>query len=428
VQHDKSRPRPFRAWPDEAEPLLHIVVVIDHAKVNGGQVKVALDSAKGLARRGHRVALFSAVGPVDPSLAEAGVEVVCLGQPDVFAATSNVAFAAQAIWNRPAARALRELLAPLDRDDAIVHVHGWAKALSPSIGRAIARAGVAAVYTMHEYFLVCPNGSFYDHPAAAVCHRAPMSLACIGRNCDARRSYTRKILRVARHVALDHVSGMKQAVRHVITLSDMMGPMVRRHLPKSTVLHRVDNPVDLVDPGPKPAGPVSADFLFVGRLSAEKGVHLFLEAAQLLGVRAVVVGDGPARDELSARFPDAVMLGWKGPRVVAALMRAARALVFPSVWYEGQPLTVQEALAMGTPVIVSDVCAGREAVTHGVNGLWFRSNDVGSLAGAIERLGDDRTAARMASAAYAAYWAKPLTLDRHIDALTQVYADALAGG
>jgi glycosyltransferase involved in cell wall biosynthesis len=106
-------------------------------------------------------------------------------------------------------------------------------------------------------------------------------------------------------------------------------------------------------------------------------------------------------------------------------MRAARALVFPSVWYEGQPLTVYEALALGTPVIVSDVCAGREAVEDGVDGIWFSSADPRSLAAALVRLRDDATAARMSRRAYERYWANPLTLDRHLDAIEAVYGQAL---
>jgi len=403
---------------------VRIVVVIDHAHVNGGQVKVALDSAKGLARRGHDVTLFSVVGPVDAGLAEAGVKVVCLDQPDVHTAPSQLAFAAQTIWNRPAARALHELLLGLDRKDTLVHVHGFAKALSPSIGRAIASSRVAAVYTMHEFFLVCPNGGFYDYPARRICHRIPMSPGCIGHNCDAR-SYPRKLLRVVRQVGLDRFSGLKQAIRHYITISDLQHAVAKPFLPPGAIVHRVDNPIDVTDRGPR-AGAPPVDFLYVGRLSAEKGVEIFLDAARLAGLRPVIVGDGPAGPALRSRYPEARLLGWKSAAEVQALMREARALVFPSVWYEGQPLTVYEALAVGTPVIVSDACAGREAVVDGTNGLWFRSGDPVNLAAALARLSDDRTACAMAAAAHARYWARPLTLDRHLDELTRVYKQALA--
>ncbi len=56
---------------------LVIVICADHAYVNGGQAKVALDSALGLADSGARVLFFAACGPVDPRLAAAGIETVC---------------------------------------------------------------------------------------------------------------------------------------------------------------------------------------------------------------------------------------------------------------------------------------------------------------------------------------------------------------
>ncbi|KQP33946.1 glycosyl transferase family 1 [Methylobacterium sp. Leaf104] len=397
---------------------MHLVLVVDHAFINGGQAKVALDAGLGLRARGHSVTVFAAVGPADPRLEAAGIRVVCLGQDDVGTTKNKLAFAAQAIWNRPAARRLAMELRGLDPRDTVVHVHAFAKALSPSIGRSLAASGLPLLYTMHEFFLVCPNGGFYEYPADRICHRTPMSLGCLSTNCDAR-SYPRKLLRVVRHLGLEHVAGLKALFPHIVTLSALQERVVAPHLPDSTRFHRVDNPI-AVDEAPLHAGP-PGDFLFVGRISTEKGAPIFAEAARRAGVRPVFVGDGPARADLAARYPEAVMLGWRDPDGVQALMRQARALVFPSVWYEGQPLTVYEALACGAPVIVSDACAGREAVEDGETGFWFRSGEADSLAAHLVRLSDDGLAERMSRAAYERYWAAPLTPDAHLDRLTQVY-------
>ncbi len=400
---------------------MNVVIILDHAHINGGQAKVALDSALGLKARGHAVTVFAAVGPIDERLPAAGIEVVCLGQSDVHSTGNKLAFAAQVVWNTTAARALARLLSSLDPRHAIVHVHGWAKALSPSIGRALlAHPDVPVVYTMHEFFLVCPNGGFYDYPAEAVCHRTPMSLACVTRNCDSR-SYPRKVLRLARHAALQHWSGLPEVCRDVVTISDLQVEVSARYFAPGTRFHRVDNPIAVPNLGPKHPGDPLGDFVFVGRLSPEKGAGLFAAAARLAGIRPVFVGDGPSGDELRRLYPEALFLGWKSPDEVRDLMRAARALVFPSVWYEGQPLTVYEALAVGTPVIVSDVCAGREAVRDDETGLWFPSGNAEALAGRLRALADEATARRMSEAAHARYWAHPLTLDAHLDRLAEVY-------
>ena len=397
---------------------MHVFIVADHAFINGGQAKVALDSALGLVARGHRVTVFAAVGPADPRLEAAGIRVVCLNQDDITTARSKLAFAIQAIWNRAAARALATELARLDPREAIVHIHAFAKALSPAIGRALRASRLACLYTMHEFFLVCPNGGFYEYPAARICHRTPMSAACLTTNCDAQ-SYPRKLARVVRHAALDHVARLPDLFRHVITISDLQERVVAPHLPAGTQFHRVDNPIAVDEAPPHTGAP--GDFLFVGRISTEKGAPIFAEAARRAGIRPVFVGDGERAADLRTRYPEAVMLGWRDPAGVQALMRQARALVFPSVWYEGQPLTVYEALACGTPVIVSDACAGREAVEDGETGFWFRSGDPDALAAHLRRLQDDATADRMGRAAHARYWAAPLSRDAHLDRLTTVY-------
>ena len=402
---------------------MHVVLILDHAHVNGGQAKVAIESALGLRARGHEVTLFAAVGPADPCLAQAGVEVVCLGQDDAHSTAHPLAFAGRMVWNRAAAQALSLRLAACDPARTIVHLHGFAKALSPAIGPVLARSGLPLVYTLHEFFLVCPNGGFYDFPGEAICRRRPMSLSCVTTNCDSR-SYPHKLLRLARQAALDHLSGMRDLFPHVIAISALQQAVIAPHMPPETVFHRVDNPISAEDPGPRMRA--GGDFLFVGRLSPEKGAGLFAKAARAAGVRAVFVGDGPGAAELRARHPEATFLGWKPAAEIAALMRGARALVFPSVWYEGQPLTVYEALASGLPVIVSDACAGREAVVDEETGLWFPSRDVAALAERLRRLTDDAVALRLARAAYARYWAAPLSLERHLDAISEVYATVRA--
>lgn len=401
---------------------MHVVLVADHAYVNGGQAKVAIDAALGLAARGTRVTLFAACGPADPRLAAGGVRVVCLDQDDISTTRNKLAFAVQAIWNGAAARALGAELALCDPRDTVVHVHAFAKALSPSIGTALRRSGLPLVYTMHEFFLVCPNGGFYEYPAAAICRRTPMSASCLTTNCDAQ-SYPRKLARVVRHVGLERVARLPEIFRHVVTISELQQRVVAPLLPRTATFHRVDNPISVAQ-APVHAG-APGSFLFVGRISTEKGAPIFAEAARRAGVGAVFVGDGEQRAELAARYPEAAMLGWRDGAAVQALMREARALVFPSVWYEGQPLTVYEALACGTPVIVSDACAGREAVIDGETGFLFRSGDPDALAAHLRRLADDALAARMGRTAHARYWAAPLSLDAHLDRLAGVYDAAM---
>ena len=402
-----------------ADQPLTVVIIFDHASITGGQAKVAFDSAVGLKAQGHHPIVFAAAGPVSPKLVEAGVETVCLDQSDLVGNPSRAAAAVQGLWNVPAARALDALLARLPRDSTIVHVHGWAKALSPSIAGPIARSRLPAIYTIHEYFQFCPNGGFYNYQDHHVCTLTPLSAACWATNCDSR-NYARKLWRNVRLSMAKHIAGLPDVFSDYIAISRFQQSIVGPLVPPAARLHNVRNPISVVDLGPK-ARPATGDTLFVGRLSPEKGALLYAEASRRAGLAATFVGDGPVAGELAARYPEAKVHGWADPAGVQAAMRSARALVFPSLWYEGQPLTVLEAKALGVPVIVSDACAGREEVADGVTGLWFRSGDPDDLARALTALRDDETVAGMSRAAHAAYWSDPPTLDAHTRTILTIY-------
>ncbi|MCX7898684.1 MAG: glycosyltransferase family 4 protein, partial [Methylocystis sp.] len=393
------------------------------AYVSGGQAKGAIESALGLRADGARGVFFAACGPVDERLAQMGVATHCLGQHDILGNPSRLDAARQGVWNKEAARALGEVLEKLPRN-TIVHVHGWAKALSPSIAEPIRASGLPAVYTMHEYFLNCPNGGFYNFQKNEICHLKPMSAACWSTHCDSR-NYPFKLWRNARLFVAQRVARLAEVFSDIILLSDLQSDVLAPYLAESAQIHRVTNPVEGEALGQKD-DPAAGDFLFVGRLSPEKGVFLFAEAAPRAGVVPLFIGDGPIASELAERYPHARQLGWKSPSAVRAAMRGARALVFPSLWYETFGLTTLEAKALGTPVIVSDACAARESIEDGVTGLLFRSGDIAALADALTKMRDDALVTKMSRAAYEAYWRQPASLARHIDETLGVYEKMLA--
>jgi glycosyltransferase involved in cell wall biosynthesis len=134
--------------------------------------------------------------------------------------------------------------------------------------------------------------------------------------------------------------------------------------------------------------------LFAGRLSDEKGLWILLDAwRNLSDIPLKVVGEGPlgpalkefCRNEgLSVEF-----LGMQSRSDVGRLMQQARALIFPSLWFECMPLTVLEAWAAGAPVIASDLGAMSEMIKHGENGMLFRAGDSKDLVEKVRSLAND---------------------------------------
>ena len=297
--------------------------------------------------------------------------------------------------------------------------------MSGSFAPAVRDAGVPAIYTFHEYYLFCPNGGFYNYRASHVCKLEPLSAACWTTNCDSSLIISESSGVGLRHTAMHDVARMPEIFSDFVVISDFQSAIVSPRLPMGARMHRISNPIDADDLGQK-SEPAKGAFLFVGRVASEKGVFYFAEAARKAGVTPMFAGDGPAVEELRARYPEARLLGWKSPTEVKQIMRDARALVFPSVWYEGQPLTILEAKATGLPIVVSDACAGRDEVDDGETGFWFKSQDVDALAAKLERLKDDDLITKMSHASYDRFWSDPPTMARHIERLGAVYADMLA--
>lgn len=400
-----------------------LVIVNDFGHVNGGAAQICIADAIAFARAGRRVIFFCAVGPVTPDLAAAGVEVICLDQQEIALEPDRLRAAGQGLWNSDAASALERLLADF-ATQPIVHVHGWSKALSASVVAAALARKAPVVLSLHDFFAACPNGGFYQYPQQQICKLRAMSARCIACNCDSR-NYAQKLYRVARQAVQLRLGGLPDGIGHFVYYSQLAARIMAPYLPASAHMHFVPHAIA----GERaPAVPVAQnqDFIMIGRLSPEKGGLLFAQAAAQAGIRPVYVGEGRMRDAIAARAPHAEITGWLSRDAVVLRLARARALVFASQWYETFGLTVAEAISRGVPVIVSDCTAAAELVEDGQTGLLFSAGDAGKLADSILRLQNPAFAARLGEAAYARYWDNPLTLERHMVALTQAYHRMLA--
>lgn len=407
-------------------PDLEVVILNDYATTTGGSTAVAIASALGLARRGVRVTYFSCVGPVAPELRDVpNLEVVCLGQHEIAKDPKRLRALSSGLRNASAVAALRELLAEKDPARTIVHAHTWMKAMSPFALGVAPELGFPLVVTLHDFFITCPSGGFYDHATSTICKRTPLSASCLACNCD-RRHYAHKLWRVARTALQNGALGLPSRVSLYLGVSAFSLDILRPHLPPGIPSAVLRNAVDCVDEGPAEVARHDA-FLYVGRFVPEKGVRLFAEAVRATGLPAVFVGDGELAPELRRLCPDARFTGWLQPEQIRAELRAARALVFPPTWYETLGLVAVEAASAGVPAIVSDGCAASDAILHARTGLHFKHGDADSLATRMRELAhDSERAARLGRAAYDWYWTDPWTADRHVADLLGHYHRVLA--
>lgn len=402
---------------------MRVVILCDHGWVNGGQAKVAIESALSLRGRGLEVSFVAGRGPIDERLVAAGIDCRIVSDHDILSDPNRLRAATSGVWNRSAARIVADCIDETDASSTVVHIHGWAKVLSPSIGPVVTRSNAAHVYTLHEYFLACPNGGFFDYRAGQICKRRALGFDCLRTACDSRSS-AQKAWRIARQAVLNTVGRMPRELREIIYLAPEQRAIMESYMPPEARWHHLPNPVP-----PAPGGRIPAEkndlFLFVGRLSPEKGAAIAAAATKDAGVKFAVCGEGHSRDAIIRANPDAIMAGWVGQDELTAWMKRARCIVFPSLWYEGYPLVIGEALRAGLPILISDSCVGASSIRDGVDGVHVPAGNVEAWSDAMRSLESDELVRRYSEAAFAA---GKLLLDEaeYTDRLIAIYERAIA--
>lgn len=275
----------------------------------------------------------------------------------------------------------------------VVHLHNFYHVLSPGILAAIAarrRGGVPrVVMTAHDYHLACPSaGMVYGRglrradPARL---RDPVYL--LSRAWD-HRGPAHAALKLAQH--LWHYRVRRR--RRVIDLVLCPGRYIQ------SVLSACGLPTTFVpNPAPDAAAEVPRSdgelrLVYAGRIEPEKGLAWFLEhlPARASG-RLLIVGDGSdagrCREICRRRGLDRVEFAGRVPHDEARRhIAAAHVLVLPSRWCECNPMSLVEALAAGTNILVTGLGGMREIVESSGAGFMFEPDDPISLIAALDRV------------------------------------------
>jgi glycosyltransferase involved in cell wall biosynthesis len=347
-------------------------------------------------------------------LRAAGHEVVQWQAQNPQGTSGAVAALAQSPWNFGTARSLERVATRLRPH--VAHVHNTWFAMSPSVLPALRRAGVPVVMTLHNYRLLCANGALFrdgrpcedcigTHPWHGLRHRC-------------YRDSALQSLPAAGTIAVHSLLGTwRREVSLFLALNEFSrARFVSGGLPPERIHVK---PNFVADPGPRTVpNSASPTVLYVGRLVAEKGLGVLLEAwrrAAVGSLELVIVGDGSMRPALQRLAVPGVRFAGRLPaEEVRRHMLAARALVLPSLSYEGQPMAALEAVAAGLPVLASDI-GGMPELLRPLGSCWLVPPGVEEAwAAAFGRLTDARLVeqgGRQARATYEQSFTEPSALD-----------------
>ncbi|MDI7267218.1 MAG: glycosyltransferase [Myxococcota bacterium] len=302
----------------------------------------------------------------------------------------------------------------------VVHV-GHLNHLSTSLVFEAAARGIPLVFTLHDYWLMCPRGQFLQmHPA----EQDVLWPACVGqepRRC-AERCYARYFSGAPDEHALDvaywtdWVERRMRHVREVVERVDLfIAPSAYLHgrfrdgfgLPGRKLVE-LDYGFDrarLAGRVRDPGDPFT--FGYIGTHIPAKGIHLLLDAFRsvLAPARLRIWGRPNGQDTAALRARACRQAGGIGDRgeflpeyrnedLVRDVLNRVDCIVVPSIWVENSPLVIHEALQARVPVVTANAGGMADLVRHEMNGLLFEHRDPDDLGRQMQRLAADPELAR----------------------------------
>jgi glycosyltransferase involved in cell wall biosynthesis len=315
----------------------------------------------------------------------------------------------------------------------VFHVHNSFPLLSPSVFYAAKKSGTAMVLTLHNTRVYCASPSkLRDGGPCTECVDSRSVWPALHHRCY-RDNLAATIPMAAMIWLHRRLRTWETQIDAFIALTEFQKDLLcGAGLPRERVFLKPNFYAD--PPDPLPWSDREAKVLFIGRFQKEKGVHILIEAWRLWGAEAPhleLIGDGPER----AKIEDSVAgtslgdkISFRGQipfREVQASLGKARMLILPSITFEGFPMVIREAFALGVPVASSRLGAMPYLIDEGITGTLFKSGDPIDLLDKVknawmkpEKLSEWGAAARRE-------FERKFTADTNYQCLMQIYENAI---
>lgn len=348
-----------------------VLIVHNYYRIPGGEDVVVANEKKMLEEHGHKViTYFRNNGDVKDS-----------------GTFRKIGLAFTAIFSLRTYREIKHIIEKEKVD--VLHVHNTVALISPSVYLAGINMGVPVVQTVHNLRLVCPNGVCYiDGHICENCIKYGLKASLV-HNCyrgsrlqTMAMAFTMHLQRVIRTYSyLNYICLTEFNKSKLLTLKQIRDDKVYIK-PNFTRLDVEAMPYDSR----------KKQVVYAGRLEKIKGVDLMMQAWMKLGDKApklVICGSGELEDWCreyieNNELENVEMLGQVSNEEAKQLIGQSMAMIHPTQWYEGFPMTIAEAYSMGTPIIASDIGNVGSLVVDGVTGVKFKGNSVVGMAKAVE--------------------------------------------
>ncbi len=326
--------------------------------------------------------------------------------------------ASQTFWSKRTSNDIAGLITNFKPD--VIHIHNTFPLISPSIYWAADKASIPVIQTLHNFRLLCPQAMFLrDGKVCEDClGHIPWRGVMHGCYHDSKTQTAVLAGMLSMHKAIG--TWHNKVTRYIVLNEFCRQKFIAGGLPEKLIAIK-PNFVD----APTVIETTRKGFLFVGRLSEEKGISTLAAAAKQLSHAPIcVAGTGPEA-ALLENIAGLEILGNLSSEAIYNKMGQSSALILPSIWYENFPRTLVEAFACGLPVIASRIGALAELIEDGVTGLLFEASNASDLASKMQwALQNPEKMRHMGQNARTCYQIK-YAADQNYQQLLEIYKDAI---
>ena len=292
------------------------------------------------------------------------------------------------IFNNSSAKIVEKKIKEFSPD--IIHVHNFFPIASPSIFYVANRLNIPIVMTIHNYRLICPNALlFKNNEICEKCIKKSFAIDGVLNGCYRESKVQTFALALMSYIHKKRKTWSTKIDKYIALTNFAKNKILDSSL-------NLDENKIVIKPNFVEDNGFDYDkeeyFLFVGRLSIEKGIKLLLKSFEENHKKLIIIGSGPLEavvKESAQKNSNIEYVGYQNKEFIIHKLKKAKALIFTSIWYEGMPMTILESFSVGTPIIAPNIGGPNEIVKNHINGLIYESNNLNSLSSKIEILASE---------------------------------------
>jgi glycosyltransferase involved in cell wall biosynthesis len=286
---------------------------------------------------------------------------------------------ARTFWSYEAYKKTCAIISAFKPD--VIHAHNLYTHLSPSVLSAAKDMGIPVILTAHDYGYISANYGLFDGvaPISARASWREITKTKYIKNSALATGVVDAIIRIQKKFGMwtngvTHILTASEAVKHALIEGGYRESLIQSVPLPSGTYDVYENETPILNRAQR--------IIFASRFETYKGIDVVMElVARMPDVEFVCIGHGKEEEKLrilAARAKNLNVISVLPPRELWEMIRGSAGVIMPSRWPEPFGLVALEALALGTPAMVSSLGGLSEIVEHGVSGFMEHPDDLGA--------------------------------------------------